>query len=87
MLLSLDSQVFPSYIICEHAGQAEGEEGGAEGTELRGIIQYLLFVMFCQNEYQVPCLRSPTSSTKSFTTENVMEFRCSAVEPRHFGME
>jgi len=80
MLLSLDSQVFPSYIVCERAGQAEGEEGSAEGMELRGIIQYLLFIMSCQNEYQVPCLRSPTTSTKSFTTENVMEFRCSAVE-------
>jgi len=87
MLLSLDSQVFPSYIIRERAGQAEGEEGGAEGTESRGIIQYLLFVMFCQNEYQVPCLRSPTTSTKSFTTGNVTEFHCSAVELQHFGME
>jgi len=33
----------------ECTGQAEGEEGGAEATEFGGIIQYLLFIIYCQN--------------------------------------
>jgi len=33
----------------EHAGQAEGEEGGAGVAEFGGIIQYLLFIIYCQN--------------------------------------